>query len=993
MAKDPKGNTSSTNYKSSTSKPVEKTTKSVKDLTKAYIELNKEAEKFYKTTKEALKATGTGTGDGLLGANVPDPHGSKYKAPGTGGSFGAKAAIAGQIGLAAGKSFYDLMPSTSAAVGQRMEAQYVSSFSGQGITAASVITRSNAMNRGGFTSAASMQGAASTFMSSGYSFNSGTSMNNMPQIGGISALSGQTNEQVAAGVGSINGMSFLRIGIRARGNDGSIRPVNQIANELFRKMYGNRKPNAEQAAAVMRTNSNAYRTIAAVAGGDENLIASLQAAIMAQAKNNGKKLDTSSPSKMMDLMGLAADDPMRANFKLQTSEAGKLEATGGGLVGGYSAAMNTAATVNDGFTKLAQVLGPVTTMFGNLKGFLETIPGAGSSGGVISGIGRDMFSGATGMLQEHLIGKGIEAFKTTKMGGKLTASMNTPLTQPLTGRIGSKFGKYGRLARGGGLAIGGALAGLGVDYLAQQAGADGYSNLDKAGLIAARAGSTALMGAGIGSMFGPVGTAVGALLGTGIGVVQGIQDTASGGGGPDMAGKAAGGGGGSNAGGFINPLPGKRVTTPYGKKGPQWTWKGYHTGSDYAAPTGTKVVAAKSGTVFDDQPGSAFGITVQIRHEDGTQTLYAHLSKKFVANGQRVKAGQVIGLVGRSGIKGDAGPHLHFEVRKGTNNPVNPTSLTGGGGSQGGLGDIISSAFNSVKEFFSGGSSDSSESSGGKMFGGSSMFSESSSLEVGGVGSYTVGALSELLNAGTISTVWGSRKAAGSNAFAKDPAGSHTDVANEYTGKSMIAKKDLIKLIRNNTKLRGKDVGEAYAIAMAESNGRPKAYNPRGKDLSYGMFQINMKGKLGPERIKLFSKYGLHKNEDLFDPIVSAKVADHMSGHGKDWSQWSTYKSSKYNNHLPSMAELQKVLDEINNTTKTIQQPGGSGQGNAGAQVILGNTASGGGGPDNYGGSSNITLNMTVNIGSASTQNINSLAKQIKEALDNQLNLDKIGKY
>ena len=84
---------------------------------------------------------------------------------------------------------------------------------------------------------------------------------------------------------------------------------------------------------------------------------------------------------------------------------------------------------------------------------------------------------------------------------------------------------------------------------------------------------------------------------------------------------------------------------------------------------------------------------------------------------------------------------------------------------------------------------------------------------------------------------------------------------------------------------RDNDLKEAWAIAKKESNGQPIRFNGNTKtgDSSYGMFQINMIGQLGPDRR---DKFNLDANSDLLNPVVNAQIAFHMSDGGKDWSAW-----------------------------------------------------------------------------------------------------------
>ena len=85
-----------------------------------------------------------------------------------------------------------------------------------------------------------------------------------------------------------------------------------------------------------------------------------------------------------------------------------------------------------------------------------------------------------------------------------------------------------------------------------------------------------------------------------------------------------------------------------------------HYGVDYAAPAGTPVVAAAGGVVKLAGWRAGYGKTVRLRHPNGFETLYGHLSKIEVAGGQRVSQGQRLGAVGRTGLA--TGPHLDYRM-------------------------------------------------------------------------------------------------------------------------------------------------------------------------------------------------------------------------------------------------------------------------------------------------------------------------------------------
>ena len=113
------------------------------------------------------------------------------------------------------------------------------------------------------------------------------------------------------------------------------------------------------------------------------------------------------------------------------------------------------------------------------------------------------------------------------------------------------------------------------------------------------------------------------------------------------------------------PINGARLSSSYGmRKHPILGYNKMHQGTDFAAPTGTPIMASGSGVILKAGWCGGGGNCVKIRHNSTYSTVYAHMSKfaRGIKKGIRVNQGQIIGYVGSTGMS--TGPHLHYEVIK-----------------------------------------------------------------------------------------------------------------------------------------------------------------------------------------------------------------------------------------------------------------------------------------------------------------------------------------
>ena len=118
---------------------------------------------------------------------------------------------------------------------------------------------------------------------------------------------------------------------------------------------------------------------------------------------------------------------------------------------------------------------------------------------------------------------------------------------------------------------------------------------------------------------------------------------------------------------WVLPLASYQITATFGQYG---LWASYHTGLDFNANSGDKIIAVANGTVTETGYDGAYGNKTVVTLDDGTEIWYCHQTAIYVSVGERVNGGEVIGTVGATGNV--TGSHLHLEVRPGGGGPVDP---------------------------------------------------------------------------------------------------------------------------------------------------------------------------------------------------------------------------------------------------------------------------------------------------------------------------------
>jgi murein DD-endopeptidase MepM/ murein hydrolase activator NlpD len=588
--------------------------------------------------------------------------------------------------------------------------------------------------RGGLTSAGSDAMTAGVLTNMGVSFSAGKDsqyMNLARSTANAAKYLNMDNGKAAAALGGLTqgntSQSLMRnFGIFTTDpNTGRRLSPTEIFASLNQRMTGGRKLTAKQLQTSMQGGALAVNLQNSGLSGDQQQLA-YQYML---DKARGKNMDLGNDKLMARLQkeNGAGDNPMSSVYSANTSATATMQSASDAYIDG----MKKAAGVIEQFNKAMQgfLRSPMGNAMAQMNAGVNLGMGDPATGGMLGGLGGAL--GGVGniggmMLQNHMLAKTMQGLTG---GGRGVAGGNgivSPGTVNAKGKAvkptklpkGYKFAKGGRVynesakrfatsaetekiaARSGGMfkSVGGKLLRLGGGAMA-----GGFAGDLVSGGVQALGGSKdAGFWAGLGTSVA-VGEAVGGAETFGIsGLISGgiyaashwDQAASAFGNLGNSIGKFFGGGGAegksqtdsrtsdtSNGIKLIHPVGHAKCTTRYGQT--DKIHKIPHLAIDWGVGTGTPVQAGADGTVVGTGGTStntmgtsnhSYGLWVEIDHGNGYSTWYAHLSSVGVSKGATVKQGQTIALSGNTGYS--TGPHLHFELRKGSQK-IDPSAALG----------------------------------------------------------------------------------------------------------------------------------------------------------------------------------------------------------------------------------------------------------------------------------------------------------------------------
>ena len=639
----------------------------IKSMSTGVAEINKEVEKLF-TNLEKVKGVAAGalsaakgvvTSGGSLGL------GQAVNRPGTGadnarfatdtqpksgnyllGSLAGFSLIGGlaKAGLGVAAGAYAAMPDASATMSRATGYYQAALYGGVGYSRSS-LERATLRALGGGLSSPGSDAAVAAILTRGIGMAPGSFsyLQTVQQVGGAAKYLGMSNATAASAIGGMYtgpmGANLYQYGINTIDKKGNAIPMSSIAQQLYKRIFVNGATKSQVQSSLQYGFAGANLQALGFDQAQQDIYKQMFLDI-SQGKNPNLALKDTSSAGGTNL------NPLSAMQTISSSQTQLMQASEQGVIRGFTDAAHWVEVAN----KKLEVFGD---SLGRLSGFINGMGGSNVGRGIA--VGGGIVGNALGMLGAGAL---------------------------LRGGTGALKG----MASGGVRAVGGALASVGTGLVAGK----GASALARsAGLSSGyRKGAGALSGAAAGALtgavFAPETLGLSVLAGGLIGGLSGFFG--SGGGGQGYGGNFGPKGGGSTE--AMSPIPGIAATAQYGQTDDSnlWNWKGYHTGQDYPVPVGTSVRATRDGVVSGEPLGKDYGTAIVLNHADGYQTIYGHLSSKLVRVGQNVTQGQVIGKSGQSGNV--TGPHLHYEVRQGKNNPVNPNQLAGSSGSTGGSNDL-----------------------------------------------------------------------------------------------------------------------------------------------------------------------------------------------------------------------------------------------------------------------------------------------------------------
>lgn len=876
--------------------------------------------------------------------------------------LGAAAGLA-QMALAPGVAAYGMMPATSDVL-MRNRLMFNSSL-GSGMMANSLakVVTSSTFGRMGST----MDGyqSAAALASVGYGVNSALGRNMLRTTGSLSFLTGQSGADIAGtlsnNIGSPQMGNRLRmLGISTVGSNGDPMSFSQIGNQVYNR-FGFSGLSETQIQRELRPGMAGNLNLDYYFQ-DPQMRSLVQQYLLLRARNGGKPVNMSSNAAMSAISGagggvLGADKSLR-NYA--GTSANMIEAFGSSLSGGISTGANIASNINNTAVSNQGLLQGVA----QLKGSIDTLTGTSAGQGVIAGAATglkgftDVLSSATTALAIFAMSRGLGA------AGGATG-----------GLLGGAGGALGTAARVGGGVLGGlgaGAAGVGATealrgHFASNSTVGNGSAWQTAGTIAGYAGSGAAAGALIGSVVPGVGTAIGAVAGTAIGAGLGVWRTVQGGGaaGGGSGGAARGGSGTNVSGGnatSLLSLAKKFVGTPYvwGGTSPRgWDCSGF-----------TQYVFGKIGV--------RLGRTTYDQAKQGTQVSYS---------------------------KAQPGDLLFYHYAQDSQGGINHVAIYLGGGRQVAAANrrvgtviqpvdtknlvMVRRVLGGANGKASNGVADDNNSVGsttGSSIGYQTSTLGSTDLSVGvsGVSAHLTSLIDMLQGAGVAVAADGGANGPTSS------SGSSTGSSGSGPGSSSAAGANMsLSSVIKQVGFKGNSARIAYAIAMAESGGDPHSHNPNPPDNSYGYFQINMLGDLGPERRAAFH---LRSNDDLYNPLTNAKAAYEISNGGKNWIPWTTYTSGKYKEYLSGAPSYSKGAWNVNKDQAANLHTGEMVLPASVAQAVRDNTNKtlAGQGPGTSGGAGPVVI-LNVYPSNASNAEAIRFGNKVKEVLDGKRRIDSIG--